>query len=56
MATWTNDDFRLTFAFLRDIRAALDDPQCLDECRELLKTECEEASRRLSRIADAVGA
>ena len=53
-ATWTDDDFRTLFAFLRDIRAALGDVDCLLECRDLLATECEEASRRLARICDAV--
>jgi hypothetical protein len=54
MATWTDEDFRTIFGFLRDIRAALDDEACMNECRELLKKEAEEASRRLSRICDAV--
>lgn len=53
-ATWTDDDFRTIFSFLQDIRVALNDDQCLQECKELLKTECAEASRRLSRIVDAV--
>lgn len=54
--TWTDEDFRIVFTFLRDIRAAMEDTACMDECRALLKSECEEASRRLSRIADACGA
>ncbi len=53
-ATWTDDDFTTVFSFLRDIHAALDDDDCLRKCKELLKTECAEASRRLSRIAEAV--
>ncbi len=52
---WTNDDFRTIYSFLRDIRAALDEPKILAECTELLQRECEEASRALSRVADGVG-
>ena len=52
--TWTDEDFRLVFAFLRDIRACLDDNDLLLRVRDLLKDECEEASRRMSRICDAV--
>lgn len=55
-ATWTDDDFRTIFLFLQDIRVAMDDENCMRECKELLKSECREASRHLSRIADAVGA
>ena len=51
---WTNDDFRIIFAFLRDIRASLDDETILRDCRDLLKRECEDASRRLARIADSI--
>lgn len=56
MATWTDDDFRIVFSFFRDIRCLLDDEKLYRECRELLKGECEEASRRFSRISDAVSA
>lgn len=55
--TWTDEDFRIVFLFLRDIGSCLaDSPQTLHECRDLLRGECNEAARRLSRIADAVGA
>lgn len=53
-ATWTDEDFRVVFMFLRDIRAAMDNDECLNSCRDLLKAECVEASKRLARIADAV--
>lgn len=55
MTGWTNDDFVVLYSFLRDVRCLLDDKDLYMECRELLKSECEEASRRLSRIVDALG-
>ena len=55
-ALWSDADFRLVFNFLNDIHAALNDDVCMRECKELLRRECQEASRTLSRIADAVGA
>lgn len=56
MTTWTDDDFRTVFAFLRDMKAMLDEPGMLadPDVRALLQSECAEASRRLSRIVDAV--
>ena len=56
MATWTDDDFRVLYAYLRDVRCLLDDEALYRECRDLLKKEGEEAARRLSRISDAVAA
>lgn len=51
---WTDDDFRTVYAFLSDMKAALDNLDTLLECRELLKKECNDASEALGRIVDSL--
>ena len=53
---WTDDDFRVLFNYLRDVRAIFRDcPERATEFASVLIPEGEEASRRLARISEAVG-
>lgn len=54
--TWTDEDFRVVFAFIRDVKEVLKTPECAAEYAPVLLGDAERAAAAMVYIMRGTGA